>query len=170
MPVEKASELITSLGCSTLLEIGCGGGGIIAQFDVPCRVGVDHWKPYIEQARKDYPGIAFMKQDVRAMGVNFLPGSFDAVIGFDVLEHIPDDYMERVVLLCERIATKIVIFFFPLDEAGYERWQEELDGNPSMKHVQIMREQTFIDWGYNTIRYPDYAEPGITALLAYKEI
>jgi ubiquinone/menaquinone biosynthesis C-methylase UbiE len=75
-----------------VLEVGCGAGGMAKaikyyrpDLDV---VGIDISKKAINQARKDPSGVKFSCGD--AYKIPFKDKSFDAVLMFDLLEHLDD--------------------------------------------------------------------------------
>lgn len=171
-PVKKAIELVNLYSVKSILEIGCGRGGILAQFNVPIKVGVDNFTPFMEYATQTYPtdDVFYLKYDVRKLSDIFLPRSFDVVMGFDILEHLPAGDMYDVIGICEKLARKLIIFFSPLDELGLAYPPEIVEGNNGMQHVTIIREQFFKDNSYKTITWPKYHATGATAMLAIKEL
>jgi 2-polyprenyl-3-methyl-5-hydroxy-6-metoxy-1,4-benzoquinol methylase len=175
MPVREATRIMNLYHVNSILEAGCGKGGIIAQFNAPLRIGVDFYRSALMEARRDYPGILFAQQDVNTLPIFWLPGSFEAVIGFDILEHLAASEMSALIQNCEDLAKKLVIFFSPLDEAGLAMHPERVDDLPGMRHVTIIREEVFLKRGYKTFKYPNYYygsqyENNITAMLAIKEL
>lgn len=85
-----------------VLDIGCGGGrpvttALAENFDV---VGVDISPEQIERARGQVPKASFIASDIMAQ--HFAPASFDAVVAFYALFHVPRD--EHRALL-EKVAT-----------------------------------------------------------------
>jgi len=168
IPIKKATQFMNLYHIGSILEVGCGKGGILAQFNAPVRIGIDYFRPFLEEAKKTYPGIIFLQHDVSVLPISLLAGSFDTVIGFDILEHLPGADMRALIQTSEDLARKLVIFFSPLDEPGLLMQPEDVEGNPGMKHVKIIRESYFLERGYTTFKYPDYHGVGITALLAIK--
>jgi ubiquinone/menaquinone biosynthesis C-methylase UbiE len=72
-----------------ILELGCGAGGESTKI-LASRgrlVGVDISEQQIERARKRVPAATFIKAD--ATSVELPSGTFDAVVAFFVLAHIP---------------------------------------------------------------------------------
>jgi ubiquinone/menaquinone biosynthesis C-methylase UbiE len=74
---------------SRALDLGCGSGipatrEIAKEHDV---VGVDVSARQIELARRNVPGAEFIHGDIET--VNLPPASFDAVVAFYVLDHLP---------------------------------------------------------------------------------
>jgi len=85
-----------------VLELGCGAGVPVTQaLAERCRViGVDISAAQLELAERYVPDATFIQADMAAL--EFAPGSFDAVVAFYALTHIPRD--EHAALL-GRIAT-----------------------------------------------------------------
>jgi ubiquinone/menaquinone biosynthesis C-methylase UbiE len=75
-------------GCA-VLDLGCGSGDP-ADIEIARHhhiTGVDISKTQIELARKNVPGGTFIQDDLAA--VQFPPESFQAVVSFYTLEHLP---------------------------------------------------------------------------------
>jgi cyclopropane fatty-acyl-phospholipid synthase-like methyltransferase len=72
-----------------VLELGCGAGVPVTQaLAERCRVtGVDISAEQIELAERYVPDAAFIRADMAAL--DFPPGSFDAVVAFYSLTHVP---------------------------------------------------------------------------------
>jgi len=169
-PVKRSIEMMNLYGVKNILEIGCGKGGILAQFHAPVRIGVDHFEPFIVEGKKNYRDIVFIKHDVYNLREIFQPQTFDAVIGFDILEHLEESRMINLIQLAEYLSRTLIIFFSPLDEAGFQKWQEPIEGNDSMIHKTIIRESYLKDSGYMTTVYQNYHGAGVHAMLAIKEL
>ncbi len=169
-PIKRATKLMQLYHVQSILEVGCGKGGILAQFHAPLRIGVDNFEPFLIYAKQTFPGPIFMKFDVRNLRDIFLEKSFDAVIGFDILEHLSEKDMLDLIQVCEEFARKLVIFFSPLDEKGLEIEPEAVEENPGMAHLTIIRAKIFNDKSYQVFLYPGYHKNGVTAMLAIKEL
>ena len=75
---------------SSVLEIGCATGELIAAFPVRAggrKVGMDISTENIDAARRRFPEVEFRCGDFRDQPA----ARFDAVVMSDVLEHVPDD-------------------------------------------------------------------------------
>lgn len=84
------SKLLEQLEAgSSILDLGCGSGdptdSVIAENHQV--TGVDVSGVQIKLARQNIPSGVFIHEDVTR--VDFLPASFDAVVSFYTLEHIP---------------------------------------------------------------------------------
>jgi SAM-dependent methyltransferase len=85
--LKEAKETVERWEPSSVLDVGCGDGAIIAALssDIKRRVGVDHCEKAIQFARAFSPEIEFHDMDAAD-----LQETFDVVMAVEVLEHIPD--------------------------------------------------------------------------------
>jgi SAM-dependent methyltransferase len=85
----RAVELIPA--GSRVLELGCGAGlpMTAALADGRDVTGVDLSAAQIERARRNVPSATFLQADMTAL--DFEPATFDAVVAFYCLTHVPRD-------------------------------------------------------------------------------
>jgi SAM-dependent methyltransferase len=84
--VARVLELIPEGG--TVLDLGCGAGLVTADLTTRARVvGVDISLAQLELARRNAPAARFVRADM--VDLAFAPGSFDAVVAFWTLIHVP---------------------------------------------------------------------------------
>jgi SAM-dependent methyltransferase len=85
---------------SDVLDLGCGAGNPMTAALAEGRTvtGVDISETQLEMARRNVPGATFLQADMTTL--TFEPASFDAVVAFYSLTHVPRD--EQAQLL-ERI-------------------------------------------------------------------
>ncbi len=77
---------------SKILDLGCGTGGNIAQFDDRyVRVGVDGSADAVEFARRLHPNVEFIVGDPFEVAQRHIAES-DAILLTDVIEHVEDDF------------------------------------------------------------------------------
>jgi SAM-dependent methyltransferase len=83
---------------SAVLDLGCGAGIPMTQALAQDRVvtGVDISATQIAMARRNVPSAAFIQADMTS--VDFEPGTFDAVVAFYSLTHVPRDEHLPLVL------------------------------------------------------------------------
>lgn len=87
---------------SRVLDLGCGSGvpatlAIAQEHDV---VGVDVSSRQIGLARHNVPGAEFIQSDIQSL--DFPPDSFDAVVAFYVLDHVPRELHAEVLASIQR--------------------------------------------------------------------
>lgn len=115
-----------------ILEIGCGGGRMLAEFLAwearPENLyGVDLLADRIESARQQYPEFHF--ECANAENLNFPDTMFDLVLFFTVLSSILDESMqERVAAEARRV----------LKKGGAILWYDFRYNNPANPHVRGM--------------------------------
>jgi SAM-dependent methyltransferase len=72
-----------------LLDLGCGLGGVLADFEAELRwFGTDR-SPFALRLSRRRTGAGLARADLLAPP--FRAGSFDTVVALDVIEHLPDD-------------------------------------------------------------------------------
>jgi len=72
----------------TVLDLGCGAGLVTADLTTRARVvGVDISAGQLELARRNAPAARFVRADM--VDLAFAPASFDAVVAFWTLIHVP---------------------------------------------------------------------------------
>ena len=129
---------------SRVLDLGCGAGVpatkllVEAGFDV---TGVDISEVQIERARSLVPGATFIHADMASWDAG--ASSFDAVVSFYALIHVPlDDQRE----LLPRVARWLAPDGYLLAIVGHERWTgvEEYLGAPMFwDHADA---STYVSW------------------------
>jgi SAM-dependent methyltransferase len=91
---------------ASILDLGCGNGRALKYLvDKGFQgVGVDVSEKMIRLARKHVPKGKFLKKDFGEL--DFKEGSFDAVISFFALNHIPKDEFKKVIHSSKKILKK----------------------------------------------------------------
>jgi SAM-dependent methyltransferase len=82
---------------SRVLELGCGAGIPMTAALAEGRevTGVDISATQLEMARRNVPGATFIQADMTTL--DFAPSSFDAVVAFYTLTHVPRDEQADLV-------------------------------------------------------------------------
>jgi predicted TPR repeat methyltransferase len=115
-------------GCERVLDLGCGRSSPIFFCSIPYSVGVEIFEPYLEESKNKCIHNQYMKADIRKL--EFKPKSFDAVVAWDVLEHLTAEEGLMLIKKMEKWARKKIIIFTPNEYL----WQDDYDNNPLQEH------------------------------------
>jgi cyclopropane fatty-acyl-phospholipid synthase-like methyltransferase len=129
----------------TIVDIGAGSGTYIrlikeeAQCCVDATwIGVEIWKPYIEEFKLESRYTQILNQDIRT--VDWTTLNPDVVIAGDVLEHMTKDdavaLVDRILAVARTLIVSIPIRYMPQDEHAYE--------NPHEAHIKD-------DWSHDEV-------------------
>jgi cyclopropane fatty-acyl-phospholipid synthase-like methyltransferase len=115
-------------GCESIIELGCGHGSVINGINRSGKrvVGVDIFEPYLQIARRRYPRVEFVHLDVRQVRSRWEPKSFDAVVLFDIIEHLERTDSERLLQDAEELANKCIVIFVPVGLHPQDREPDKL--------------------------------------------
>ena len=132
--------------CSNLLDVGCGSYSPIQTFSSKLyTVGVDAFEPSIEESRKKGIHNEYRLMNVLNIGTAFDPGSFDAVVACDLIEHLEKSDGYSLIKQMESVAKKKVIIFTP---NGFLK-QGDRFNNPWQIHLSGWSVQDFENLGYH---------------------
>ena len=141
--------------CDAILELGCGPPlGFIQTISPLLQVGygkktdaVDIYKPYIDKHNELGSFCNCWVGDV--LNIVLPEKTYDAVVMFDVLEHLPREKVESSDLLSriEKCAIKKVIFFTPNGHVP----NDEIDGNPYQAHLSGWEPGDYLARGYKVV-------------------
>ena len=148
----------------SLLEVGCGDSSPLAWFErkPAVTIGVDLFEPALRRSREAGIHTEYRRLDVLDIGEHFPPSSVDAVVAFDLIEHLTERDGLRLLDQMQRIARKRVVVFTP------NSWLEqgEYGGNPWQAHrsgwtTTRMRELGYTVRGMSGLRWlrGEYATP-----------
>jgi len=98
-------------GCSSVLDLGCGTSSWLRVCSIPYSVGVDAFEPSLKESKGKRLHTQYIMADVRS--VEFKAGSFDAVIAFEVIEHLTKEEGHKLLIDMERWARNKVIISTP---------------------------------------------------------
>ncbi|MCV0399591.1 MAG: class I SAM-dependent methyltransferase [Nitrosarchaeum sp.] len=101
-------DLASSLGCTSILEIGCGTGIDLRLFPESCRVfGVDLNEMALGIARQKMPTSTFKNGDITSLP--FEDSSIDFVFTHQLLNYLDDKTLEKGVSEMYRVARKYIM-------------------------------------------------------------
>jgi SAM-dependent methyltransferase len=114
-----------------VLELGCGGGtsetkALATRFRL---TGVDLSERQLERARARVPEGEFVHADLTAIG--FEPSSFDAVVAFYSLNHVPRELLAPLFGRIERWLSNDGWFMAALGASDLDGWTGDFLGAPS---------------------------------------
>jgi SAM-dependent methyltransferase len=154
-------ELVNARASDRILEVGCGGGHVLAQFPEAELTGVDVSGIMLEKARQNLRGYRVTLHKGELSTLDLAPHSFDAVVCTEVLEHVVDpksvlDGIQRMVKPGGR-----VVITFPNDhlidgiKSGVRSMR--LDRLPPLRRV---------DWGGDHFHLHKWTIPEMRLLLS----
>jgi SAM-dependent methyltransferase len=128
-----------------ILDIGAGSGtyakllknnNVCVNTEI---IGIEAWKPYIEQFALDSLYTKIINQDVRTIVWKDL-GNFDVAIAGDVLEHVTKEeainIVEQVLDFSKTLIISIPIVYMPQD--AYEGNPFEIHVKPDWSHEEVL--------------------------------
>jgi SAM-dependent methyltransferase len=140
----------------SVLDVGCGTNSPLDRFSrrFPRTVGVDLFAPAVDESKAKSIHDEYRVMDVLEIAEAFGPRSFDAVVAFDLVEHLSEP---DALALFERMTTvarrRIVVFtpngFLPQDAAPDNPYQAHRSGWTAEK----MRDAGFEVRGINGLRW-----------------
>lgn len=138
--------------CESVLDLGCGNNSPLKFVNCKYKVGVDIFKPYIEESKKRKIHHKYIKKDIRK--VDFKKKSFDAVVAWDVIEHLSKEEGINLIKKMEKWAKKKIIIYTP---NGFLN-QKFFDKNKFQEHksgwsVNDFRKLGFIVYGMHGIKF-----------------
>lgn len=140
--------------CNTLLDVGCGQHSPIRKFSkrLEYSVGIDAFKPAIEESKKLKIHNEYKVMNWNKMEVVFKEKSFDCVCALDFIEHLSKEDGLNLITSMEKIARKKVIIFTPngfLPQGVYY-------GNPFQVHLSGWGADEMKEMGYRVIGIDGY--------------
>jgi hypothetical protein len=138
--IQNYYDMINSEYYQSALEIGCGEGRRIKELNCPIRIGIDAFRPILENHNTDNDGTIRINYDL-SKGLNnlFINKSIDCIIGIDIIEHFVKEDGFKLIKECEQISKNFVLFFIPVGNHP----QTEDDRNLGNDYYQTHRSQWF---------------------------
>lgn len=142
-------------GCSTVLDVGCGGSSPLRFVDALSLVGVEGWRPNVLKAVEDGTHDTVFEGRAEEIGGLFADNQFEAVVALDVVEHLVKDKGAQFLKELERVASKLVVVltpngFLPQHSADGDL-EEHLSGWTVTEMTELGYEVTGM-YGYKNLR------------------
>jgi ubiquinone/menaquinone biosynthesis C-methylase UbiE len=118
-------------GCNSVLDLGCGQSSWLKVCSVPYSLGVDIFEPSLKESIKRKLHNEYLLADVRDL--EFKDRTFDAVIAFEVIEHLTKEEGRKLLSSMERWARKKVIISTP--NGHVHQSQVMIEFNPHQRHM-----------------------------------
>ncbi len=98
----------------TVLDLACGISLKSQYVDADIRVGLDIYKPYLEniELENNVPHV-LINADIMGIDELFLPKSFDLVLLLDIVEHLEKEQSLKLIKMAEEIAKVAVVIETP---------------------------------------------------------
>ncbi|SEU18604.1 class I SAM-dependent methyltransferase [Paenibacillus sp. NFR01] len=171
--------------CASILDVGCGTGTLLEQYEADVVLGLDVHRPYLLQRKYTAPHIIPVHANAMHIDRLFLPKTFSAVTLIDSLEHFskPEglDLLQKAEMLSNnRVAVFTPRGFFPQEGTDHfglngEYYQKHNSGWEPEELVALGYEVTVLK-GYHHAENPAFRkafgeehEP-VDALLACKTV
>lgn len=132
--------------CDSILDIGCGSSSPLRYIECEKSVGVDIYKPALEQAGKNNTHGKFYLCSSKDISKKFKPKQFDCCVGLDLIEHLPKKEGFQLVKDMEILARKKIIIFTP---NGFLPQQDKY--NPYQNHRSGWVVDEMINLGFKVI-------------------
>lgn len=169
MVVHIANMFLDAIAAENILEVGCGGGGIIGNLHGLNHYGIDMHEPSLVQCNRNYPKVQIVQGNILNLSDYYMPKSIDVVTGWDVLEHLTEEDGEILLSQAEGIARKALMWWGPIEDIPTHCD----DSRPEMNHVRCLKWEDFYKKGYEVIVFPHYfiGEPILgDGFLAFKRV
>lgn len=140
----------TLSNCNSVLDIGCGSvSPLHAVRKTFYSEGIDVHKQSILESKKNKIHDNYRVGRVEEIDKYYKPGSFDAVIALDVIEHFQKKEALELIKKMEKTARKKIVILTP---NGFRK-QGEYDNNPYQVHKS--------GWSYNDLNKLGYSVYGL---------
>lgn len=142
-------------GMESVLDLGCGSCSPLAKIKKDFfSVGVDIFKPSIEESKKKAIHDKYKLGDVLKINNYFKKKSFDVVIALDLIEHLKKEEGSKLLEKMEQIAIKKIIILTP---NGFYK-QDSLEDNAHQVHqsgwgVEDFRGKNFHIYGMRGLKF-----------------
>lgn len=131
-------------GVGPVLDLGCGPNSPIQYCDVHSTVGVEVFKPYLEEAKRRGLHNIYVESELMDFFEGRFGETFQAAMAIQVLEHLEKSKALSVLTNISLVVTQKVIIAVP------NGWmpQDDIDGNPYNVHKSFWSTKELRDLGF----------------------
>lgn len=128
----------------SVIDLGCGFESILKSFNNKYKLGVDIFEEYLAISKAKNIHHEYLLENVLAERTLKLLKNFEAVICFDVLEHLTSEEAEKLITSIENSEPKFIAFRTPATFVI----QDEYHNNPYQIHKSFINPDYFRKRGY----------------------
>ena len=129
---------------NSVLDLGCGFESVLKNFKNSYKFGVDIFEEYILISKNKNIHHEYLLDSVLSNRTLDLIKNFEAVICFDVLEHLSNEESDKLINAIENSSPKFIAFRTPATFVI----QDEYHNNPYQIHKSFIKPEYFRNKGY----------------------
>lgn len=146
--VPPASILLKLYGLQnykSILDLGCGGNSVLRVINGPYKLGVDAFQEYLDMSESKNIHNKYLLADINNLDIAELIKDFEAVIVFDVLEHLTNSQANSLIKTLENNPN---LKFISFRTTSRFLKQDDLDENEFQRHKTFIPAIQFVKSGY----------------------
>lgn len=140
----------------SVLDIGCGKGGLLARISSERRVGIDACPANFASMAGKNPEIEYIEDDVRNILFRFGRNAFECIVGMDIIEHLYTVPAVRLLQDMEQVASRCILLFVPVGYHPQDKDPWDHDNDFHQTHKSIWHPQDLIEMGYSVTSYRNW--------------
>jgi len=130
-----------------VIDLGCGNISVVKSFNNDFKMGVDLFEDYLKYAKEKNYHHEYLKADVTSSEVIKMLPNFDAIVCFDVIEHLNKEKGIQFIEDIESSQPKFLAFRTTSDFVI----QDEYHNNPYQVHHSSFEPNFFRSRGYTVL-------------------
>jgi cyclopropane fatty-acyl-phospholipid synthase-like methyltransferase len=133
---------------NSVLDIASGKHSVLSVFDNKYKVGIEIYEEYINISKKSKIHHEYILGDVTKMNLDEILPKFEAVILFDLVEHLTEKECDDLI---KKIESYSNIKFVAVKTPSTYIDQDEYDGNIYQSHKSFINPEFFRRKGYTIL-------------------
>ena len=162
MEIKATTDLIREAAkYASVLDVGCGSGAQLIRCRGPkVRLGIDICEAMLKRgqdfiAKHSLEGIELVQANLAQLDILYTPDLFECVYGMDIVEHFEKDDACALIDNCERLASKLVMFFIPVGDHPQTTDDRHVGNEHYMTHRSTWYPEDMTSRGYDVWYFPD---------------